>query len=521
MPSDFPLPIFVKQRRRNEGTCTSLIFDVRLKEDYVKGHSDCTVNIPRAEFANGKPGKDKVLLLVRGDRGANIGVHCYSGNWASEVQSYLRNLPDGSFTGVQNLGGYNDLRERKTIDGKCLEVQYCNMNTAIPGCNEALAEKDNDGVCNVDFKEDDCDYDNDNFFNALSNCPEMCGRCRRTTSTVTTSSTTTTTTTTTLTTTTTTDVTATQSTNPTTAMNESAEEKVAGLATASPTSSTTTKMTVVNDVGRDPGATGLDHKENEARATEAAVRTTTPPQRSAAPSAEDGGDNGTFTSREVGLMCGIGITILFAVLIVWYMSCRARTSGYNVEAAGAGVVETNNSPVKRPLAHSYNNPGFDEPTYDNATGVLRSFDGYAAAAQALAAPAGHAEASIYDNAAGSALAHAQPQVQDMPASPLYVEASSPLYATAADTNVYDLAGAAQFAAAEQSLHAIGADADAKDGGGANAHSIIAGATTNEYLVPESGQPEVYARLVAMRSSGNAPLASQLYEDIDAAESTIC
>ena len=281
----------------------------------------------------------------------------------------------------------------------------------------------------------------------------------------------------------------------------------------------------------------------------------------------DGDSTKPLAGGAIGLICGVVLVVLVAVLWIWYKSSLCISSrGYDVEAAGAGVDQASNVPAKRPLPSTFQNPTFDEQTYDTATRrapiALTTFNGYDAHMAHVdlevdeeeeVGVAPHAS-HLYDNAAGVL----QLQAYDAPASPLYAEASSPTYATAAGTNLYDHAASssAEFAEVEKALHATAAVggnaagvntydnvpstpatagepfyADTTDGpaqlahiydvSGASPTEAVAsaaagpgaaiGVVENAYTLPHPGQPEVYARMLSMQTGTAEPR----YEDMDA------
>ena len=100
--------------------CRTMI-DVRDEADYRADNAGCTANILITEFGAGQPGLSKVLALVRNDKTAAVGVHCYRGNRAGQVKAYLE---ANGFTNVENDGGW--VEEKAAIVAKCAAVDECN-----------------------------------------------------------------------------------------------------------------------------------------------------------------------------------------------------------------------------------------------------------------------------------------------------------------------------------------------------------------------------------------------------------
>ena len=98
-----------------------VMVDVRVAKDYAAGNAGCTANIPRTDFAAGKPGLGQMLALVGNDKAAAIGIHCYRGIWAGQVKVYLENE---GFTNVENDGGW-DNEDKDEIIAKCDNVEAC------------------------------------------------------------------------------------------------------------------------------------------------------------------------------------------------------------------------------------------------------------------------------------------------------------------------------------------------------------------------------------------------------------
>ena len=97
----------------------------------VLRHFKGTVNIPRSQFGSGSglPGLNKLLALVGDDKDAAIGLHCYHGNWALVVKTYLE--AEG-FTNVDNDGGW--ISDKDAIITKCAAVDECSSNAPSSWC---------------------------------------------------------------------------------------------------------------------------------------------------------------------------------------------------------------------------------------------------------------------------------------------------------------------------------------------------------------------------------------------------
>ena len=127
----------------SEGKSCRTMIDVRSEIDYNAENAGCTFNIPRSELQAGQPGLSKVLALVGGDTSAAIGVHCYSGNKAGQVKSYLESE---GFTNVENDRGWLS-GDKDSIIAKCVAVDECNSDA-----NDAAATTDHELVLTT--KED-------------------------------------------------------------------------------------------------------------------------------------------------------------------------------------------------------------------------------------------------------------------------------------------------------------------------------------------------------------------------------